>query len=65
MSGLLLGLRREIARNRRKQAYMTGYVPKAAPAAAVSGGRIRIEPESLDDLETDTEIVRIRKNGRE
>ena len=58
MSGLLLGLRRQIAKNRRKEAYMTRYVPKAAPVPAVASGKMKLEPENLDELEPETESVK-------
>ncbi|MGN0415782.1 MAG: hypothetical protein ACI4FX_09865 [Agathobacter sp.] len=58
MSGLLLGLRRQIAKNRRKEAYVTRYVPKAAPVPAVASGKMKLEPENLDELEPETESVK-------
>lgn len=57
MASLLLGLRRQIARNRRKDAYTTRYVPKATPMPAVADGKIRIEPENLDYLDPEEESV--------
>ena len=58
MSGLLLGLRRQIARNRRKDAYATRYMSKAAPIPAVASGRMKLEPENLDELEPEKENVK-------
>lgn len=57
MASLLLGLRRQIAKNRRKDAYTTRYVPKATPMPAVADGKIRIEPENLDYLGPEEESV--------
>lgn len=57
MASLLLGLRRQIARNRRKDTYASRYVPKATPIPAVADGKIRIEPENLDNLEPEDDAV--------
>lgn len=57
MASLLLGLRRQIARNRRKDTYASRYVPKATPIPAVADGKIRIEPENLDNLEPEDDGV--------
>lgn len=56
MANLLLELRKQIARNRRKAEYTRSYIPKAAPMPAVADGKIRIEPENLDDLEPEGSI---------
>lgn len=56
MAGLLLGLRREIARNRRRESYATRYVPRTSPAPAASARKVRPEPENLDELRVEKAV---------